>query len=288
MLRICALFVLFGVSAVMQAQEISVTPDVVYGHKHGMALTFDVFTPKNANGSGVLNIVSGGWRSRWRPHEESQKLYQPLLDEGFTVFAVRHGSSPKYAIPEIVPDVQRAARYIRLNATQLGVDANRLGVWGQSAGGHLSLMLGNASDNGNPLSEDPVLRVSDRVAAVAAIYPPVDFRPAAMAASPDVTNTRYPALDFIFRSNSDSSEIEAYSPIMHVSSDDPPTLLVHGDSDALVNVSNSYNLFAVFQDHNVESKLVIVPGADHGFHGDDLVLATSEIVNWFSEHLILQ
>ena len=282
MLRTCALFVLFGVFAVVQSQEVSVTPDVVYGHKHGMALTLDVFTPKNANGSGVLNIVSGGWRSRWRPHEDSQKLYQPLLDEGFTVFAVRHGSSPKYTMPEIVPDIQRAARYIRLNATQLGVDANRLGVWGQSAGGHLSLLLGNASDNGDPLSEDPILRVSNRVAAVAAIYPPVDFRPTARATSPDVTNTRYPALDF------DLSEVEAYSPIMHVSSDDPPTLLVHGDSDSLVDVSNSYDLFAVFQEHSVESKLVIVPGAGHGFHGDDLVLATSEIVDWFAQHLIPQ
>ena len=152
MIRFSALFVLLSVTAVTQTQEISVTPDVVYGHKHGMALTFDVFTPNNANGSGVLNIVSGGWRSRWRPHEESQKIYQPLLDQGFTVFAVRHGSSPKYEIPEIVPDVQRATRYIRLNATQLGVDPDRLGVWGQSAGGHLSLMLGNVSDNGNPLS----------------------------------------------------------------------------------------------------------------------------------------
>lgn len=279
MIRFSALFVLLSVTAVTQTQEISVTPDVVYGHKHGMALTFDVFTPNNANGSGVLNIVSGGWRSRWRPHEESQKIYQPLLDQGFTVFAVRHGSSPKYEIPEIVPDVQRATRYIRLNATQLGVDPDRLGVWGQSAGGHLSLMLGNVSDNGNPLSDDPVLRVSNRVAAVAAIYPPVDFRPAARAASPGITNTRYPALDF------DISEIETYSPIMHVSSDDPPTLLVHGDSDSLVDVSNSYDLYAVFQNHNVESKLVIVPGANHGFHGDDLVLSTTEIVNWFAEHL---
>jgi len=279
MIRFSALFFLLGVSAVTQSQEVTVTPDVVYGHKHGMALTFDVFTPNSVNGSGVINIVSGGWRSRWRPHEESQKLYQPLLDRGFTVFAVRHGSSPKYKMPEIVPDVQRAVRYIRLNAMQLGVDENRLGVWGQSAGGHLSLMLGNLSDNGNPLSDDPVLQVSNHVSAVVAIYPPVDFRPAARAASPGITNTRYPALDF------DRSEIEMYSPIMHVSSDDPPTLLVHGDSDSLVDVSNSYDLYAVFQEHNVESKLVIVPGANHGFYGDDLELSTTEIVNWFSEHL---
>ena len=50
------------------AQDVTVTPDVVYGHKYGMALTFDVFTPADANGAAVLNMVSGGWRSVWRPH----------------------------------------------------------------------------------------------------------------------------------------------------------------------------------------------------------------------------
>ena len=127
------------------AQDVTVTPDVVYGHKYGMALTFDVFEPANANGAAVLNIVSGGWRSAWRPHDVSQARYQALLDAGFTVFAVRHGSSPKYVLPEIVPDVRRAVRYIRLNARRLGVDPERLGVWGGSASAHVSPSIPMAS-----------------------------------------------------------------------------------------------------------------------------------------------
>ncbi|HIM50327.1 MAG TPA: alpha/beta hydrolase [Acidobacteria bacterium] len=245
-----------------------------------MALTFDVFTPANANGAAVLNMVSGGWRSQWRPAEVSQRRYQPLLDVGLTVFAVRHGSSPKFVIPEIVPDVRRAVRYIRLNARRLGVDANRLGVWGGSAGGHLSLILGNASDNGDPSSEDPVLRVSSRVAAVVAYFPPVDLRPLARGASPDNGgNRRFPALNF------DVSEASAVSPIVHVSSDDPPTLLIHGDADGLVPVSNSHDIYAAFQEHGVESKVIIIPGADHGFRGEDAQLATAAMVDWFVEHL---
>ena len=280
MIAVVALFSLLAVGPVAaQGQEVAVTPDVVYGHKYGMALTFDVFTPASASGAAVLNMVSGGWRSQWRPHDVSQQRYQALLDAGFTVFAVRHGSSPKYAIPEIVPDVRRAVRYIRLNARQLGVDPNRLGVWGGSAGGHLSLMLGNASDGGDPSSEDPVLKVSDRVAAVVAYYPPVDLRPRARAASPDITNTRFPALNF------DGSEVSAYSPIIHVSADDPPTLLIHGDSDALVDVSNSHEIYAAFQEHGVESKVIIIPGADHGFRGEDAELATAAMVEWFVDHL---
>ena len=279
-IAIVALFCLLVVGPVaVQAQEVTVTPDVVYGHKYGMALTFDVFTPANASGAAVLNMVSGGWRSQWRPHDVSQRRYQALLDAGFTVFAVRHGSSPKYVIPEIVPDVRRAVRYIRLNARQLGVDATRLGVQGGSAGGHLSLLLGNASDNGDPSSEDPVLRVSDRVAAVVAYYPPVDLRPMARAISLENPKTRFPALNF------DRSEASAVSPIVHVSSDDPPTLLIHGDADGLVPVSNSHDIYAVFQEHGVESKVIIIPGADHGFRGADAELATAAMVAWFVDHL---
>ena len=261
------------------AQEVAVTPDVVYGHKYGMALTFDVFTPANANGAAVLNMVSGGWRSAWRPHAASQRRYQALLDAGFTVLAVRHGSSPKFILPEIVPDVRRAVRYVRLNARRLGVDPNRLGVWGGSAGGHLSLMLGLASDAGDPSAEDAVLRTGNRVAAVVAYYPPVDLRPLARGITGENPNTRFPALNF------DPADAHSVSPIVHVSGDDPPTLLIHGDADGLVPVSNSHDMYAALQEHGVESKVIVIPGAGHGFRGADAELAMTALVDWFAQHL---
>ena len=261
------------------AQEVTVTPDVVYGHKYGMALTFDVFTPADANGAAVLNMVSGGWRSAWRPHARSQRQYQALLDAGFTVLAVRHGSSPKFVLPEIVPDVRRAVRYIKINARGLGVDPNRLGVWGGSAGGHLSLMLGTASDEGDSSAEDAVLRAGNRVAAVVAYYPPVDLRPLARGIDPEVGNTRFPALNF------DPSDAASVSPIVHVSADDPPTLLIHGDADGLVPVSNSHEMYAALQEHGVKSKVIIIPDADHGFRGADAELAMTALVDWFVQHL---
>ena len=69
---------------------------------------------------------------------------------GFTVFAVRHGSSPLFKVPDAVDDVRRATRYIKANAREWGVDPDRLGVFGGSAGGHLSLMLGTTGDAGDP------------------------------------------------------------------------------------------------------------------------------------------
>ena len=141
----------------------------------GMALTFDVLKPATANGAGVLFMVSGGWVSSWSPPEQTATRFEALLDGGFTVFAVRHGSSPLFKVPDAVDDVRRATRYIKANAREWGVDPDRLGVFGGSAGGHLSLMLGTTGDAGDPAASDPVLRESSKVAAVVAYFPPVDL-----------------------------------------------------------------------------------------------------------------
>ena len=122
--------------------------DVVYGRKFGTALTMDVFTPRaNANGAAVVWVVSGGWFSA---HEAiSPDLIAELLKRGYTVFAVVHGSQPRFTIPEIVKDMNRAVRFIRYHAKDYHIDPDRIGITGASAGGHLSLMQGTAGDTGD-------------------------------------------------------------------------------------------------------------------------------------------
>ena len=78
----------------------------------------------------------------------------PFLDRGYTVFAVMHGSQPKYTVPEIVDDVHRAVRYVKHNAKKYGIDPDKLGATGGSAGGHLSLMMGRAGDPGGAGAAD--------------------------------------------------------------------------------------------------------------------------------------
>src|SRR5215510_12691729 len=89
--------------------------DVIYGRKFGTALTMDVFTPKeNANGAGVILCVSGGWFSS---HENiNLAFFKEFLKRGYTVFAVVHGSQPKFNLEEITQDMHRATRYIRAHA----------------------------------------------------------------------------------------------------------------------------------------------------------------------------
>jgi acetyl esterase/lipase len=250
-----------------------------------MALTFDVLKPKkNANGAAVIFMVSGGWVSTYAPPQQMATRFQDLLDKGFTVIPVRHGSSPKYFIPEIVSDVRRAVRYIRYNAKQWGVDPDRLGVFGGSAGGHLSLMLGTASDNGDPNAKEEFLKVSDRVASVVAYFPPVDLRPITRGVNPPPLvpgkPDRFPALNF------EKEKAPDYSPILHVSPDDPPTLLIHGDKDQLVPISNSKIIYEAFQKNNVKTQFITIEGAEHGFRGEDAKRASAAMVAWFEQTLL--
>src|SRR5262249_30363964 len=91
--------------------------DVVYGRKHGMALTMDVFTPTaNANGAAIVWIVSGGWFSAHGAI--NPRMIDEFLKRGYTVFAVVHGSQPRFTIPEITEDLNRAVRFIRHNAKE--------------------------------------------------------------------------------------------------------------------------------------------------------------------------
>ncbi|MEZ6133990.1 MAG: alpha/beta hydrolase [Pirellulaceae bacterium] len=264
-----------------QAADVTISPDVVYGHKLGLAMTFDVFTPSaGANGAAVLFMVSGGWYSKWSPPEQLESMFKPLTDKGFTVFAVRHGSSPKFSISEAVADVRRSVRFIRFNAERFGIDPDRIGVFGMSAGGHLSLMLGTASDEGDAAAKDPVDRVSDRVAAVVAYVAPTDLRIMAQDA-PD----RLPAYKNFPALAIDMKTAEADSPLLHVTADDPPTLLLAGAKDELVPVEHSRNIEAVFEKAKVISELIEFENAGHGFTGQDAAKANSAMVNWFVTHL---
>jgi acetyl esterase/lipase len=260
--------------ATVATESVSITADVVYGHKDGMALFYDVFTPPKANGTAVLYMVSGGWFSRWQEPEGRLKGFQPLLDRGITVIAVHHGSAPLFKVPEAVADVRRAVRHVRINAASYGIDANRLGVWGGSAGGHLSLMLGLASDNGKPESKDPVEHVSDAVKAVVAYYPPVDLR---RMTGP---SERFPALDF------DNKLAADISPILFVDRADPPTLIIHGNADKLVNISSGKSIYEALKKAGVVTEFIEIDGGDHGFtNPEHRARAGKAMAEWFAAQL---
>ena len=259
-----------------------IEPDIVYGHKHGLAMTMDLYHPDGKpNQAAILFMMSGGWVSRWAPPERTRPLFAPYLAKGFKVFAVRHGSSPRYSIPEAVSDVRRAVRFVHGNAKRYGVDTKRLGVMGMSAGGHLALMLGTTGDDGEAKAKDPMDRNASRVAAVAALVPPTDLRVAVWDAPESLPAYReFPAL------NLDLKKAGTHSPLTHVTSDDAPALVIMGAEDELVPPRHGEWIAEAFKKKDVRHKLMIIPDAGHDLGGQkNLPTVVDEVVSWFEEHL---
>jgi acetyl esterase/lipase len=272
--------------------------DVIYARKFGSALTMDVFTPRaNANGAAVIWAVSGGWYSG---HEGiNTGFLDELLKRGYTVFAVVHGSQPKYTIPEVLEDMNRAVRFIRYHAKDYHIDPDRIGISGGSAGGHLSLMQGTAGDLGNKTAKDPIDRESSRVQAVGCYFPPTDFlnygKPGEIAIGCGTLKDFKAPFDFheydparkCFMPVTDVGRILAIgrqiSPINHVSPDDPPTLIIHGDKDFLVPIQQAELILDKLKAAGVETKLVVKPGEGHGWKDWHKDMAT--IADWFDAHL---
>ncbi len=258
-----------------QLEGIAVQPDVIYGHKDGMALTYDVFTPtKNPKNIGLLFMVSGGWVSQWAPPEQTVGLFRPLLERGFTVMAVRHGSSPRYVIPEVAGDIRLALKHISSHASDYHVDPKRLGVFGGSAGGHLSLLLGTTTNQGKTAT---TIGDAPYVAAVVALYPPTDLAPYVDPKSP--LREQFPALKF------DPNKAPDYSPLSQVTADDAPSLLIHGDKDELVPLWHSEKIRDAFTAVHVDNQLVVIEGAAHGFDAEGTKLMYDKMIAWFEKHL---
>ena len=273
--------------------------DIVYGYKFGTALTMDVCTPKKeANRIGVILVASAGFVSS---HDlVSPAFIEPLTKRGYTVFAVFHGSQPRYTVPEIIQDINRSVRFIRYHAKEYGIDPERIGIMGASAGGHLSLMLGTAGDQGDPKAKDPVNRISNRVQAVACFFPPTDFLNygkmgdakihAIDHAPPYRAAFDYRELDEqskLWVPINDKNRLEEIarqiSPIYHVTPDDPPTLIIHGDQDKLVPLQQSELIIEKLRKAGVKATLVVKRGAGHGWLGinnDEI-----QLIAWFDNYL---
>jgi len=260
--------------------------DLIYGRKFGTALTLDVFTPSKPNGLGLFFMVSGGFFSS---HEAiNPKMYQPFLNRGYTVFAVVHGSQPRFVIPEIVDDIHRAIRFVKSNAKKFGVDPARMGIMGGSAGGHLSLTMGTQGRPGKADAKDPIDRESSTVHAVACFFPPTDFLNYGKAGEDAVGVGTLAFFKPAFGPKSDTAESRAVygkeiSPIEFLTAKSAPTLIVHGDADKLVPIQQAEIFVKKAQGLGVEAKLVVREGKDHGWPGmeSDLEL----FADWFDKYL---
>lgn len=281
----CLLTTLLVSAQPAPATDVTRVRDVIYQKRDGFTLTLDVFKPAKPNGAAIIKIISGGWNSNHNGIGDGG-----WTKAGYTTFVVVHGSQPRFHIDEIVTDVQRAVRFVRASAATYGIDPDKIGVTGGSAGGHLSLMLAVKGDAGNAKAADPVDRTSSAVNAVACFYPPTDF--ISWIDENDGLNgvgplaTRKPAFGPKIETPEGMLAMgKALSPINFIAKTQPPIYIVQGDNDALVHYSQALRFQSKSAAAGATCEVLIREGAGHGGWkemGED----NARMAEWFDLHLL--
>ena len=236
---------------------VCVYPDIVYRHAGARRPRLDVYLPRRggpppSGRPAVVAIHGGGWRGGTK--NSYGREVARLAGRGFAVVSVEYVlSSPGHPTwPDNLDDVREAVRWVRRHATFYGIDPHRIAALGSSAGGHLAELLGT-----NALGDDPEARVD----AVVNLYGPSDL--AGLFRSPGAV---MPLRMYLGRDPKDGPELyAAASPIAHASGTSAPTLLIHGEADQLVPVSQSLAMAAKLCGAGVPAEVFVVPRAAHAF-----------------------
>lgn len=242
--------------------------DLEYARVGQRSLRLDVYVPQQADRPLplVVWIHGGGWRRGSKDRCPAARL----VPQGFVAASIQYRLSDEAKFPAQIEDCKAAIRWLRANAGRFSIDAERIGVWGASAGGHLAALLGTSGDVRQLEGELGNLDQSSRVQAVCDFFGPTDFLQMDDHAPPGA-RLRHNAPDSPeslliggpIPENQD--KVRQANPITYVTPDDPPFLIVHGDRDPLVPLHQSQLLAEALRQAGVPVQLEIVRGAGHGF-----------------------
>lgn len=240
-------------------RDLEYIPDGHERHKLDLHLTAPSDTPLPL----IIWVHGGGWQNGSK--ENCPPLRQGYLEKGYAIASINYRLSQHAVFPAQIEDCKAAVRWLRAHAEKYGLDPNRFGAWGSSAGGHLVALLGTSGDV-KAFEVGPHLEQSSRVQAVCDYFGPSDFM--ALAKSRDASR---PATFMSPESRliggfvlDHPDKVARANPITYVSADDPPFLIVHGDSDSVVPLAQSSMLFEAMQRTGLDVRFHTIRGAAHG------------------------
>lgn len=242
--------------------------DITYAEVDGRELLLDVYSREPRPERPVPVVVwvhGGGWRGG---SKDRINRSLPILEHGYGFVSVGYRLSGEALFPAAIADVKAAFRWVRANATQYGFDAQRVGAWGSSAGGHLVALLGTAHEvaEWDTMHEENA-GVSSRPDAVCNWFGPSDFlRMNDFPGRIDHDAAESPESRFIGGPIQEHpAKVQRANPISYVTADDPPMLHMHGEKDQSVPYNQSELLHAALQAADLDTTLYKVSNADHGF-----------------------
>jgi acetyl esterase/lipase len=270
------------------AQELKVPETVLfekgieYSNPDDQHLQLNMARPKMGDGPfpAILCIHGGGFRTGHR--DGYNALCVTLAQHGFVAATVSYRLAPKYPFPAAVHDTKAAVRWLRARARDYKIDPDRIGATGGSAGGHLAQFLavtrGVAEFEGNGGHPEQ----SSGVACVVNVYGPSDFTKS-YGKSVDAAEV----LPLFLGGNLETARHRhiVASPLYWVTPDAAPTLCIHGTEDKYVAHEQAIWLIEKLKAADVEAELLTLPGAGHGFKGEDAARAEQALIAFFEKQL---
>jgi len=255
-------FFCLGRNMKIQQGRVSIKEGIVIGEGDGRSLEADIFLPplEEKNRPAVLFIHGGGWIEGDRSQLRGYGILLARL--GFVCMCNSYRLSNESIWPAQIQDVNCAIRYLRANATDLGLDPDRIGVSGNSAGGHLSLMAAATNYDQIFEGEGGSNEVSSEIKAVCAIYPPTTIRQLEML------NPLENAFLMLMGKEAKKEDYDKASPLNYVTEDYPPCMLIHGSTDSVVRLKDSTKFYEKLIEFNRPASLHIFSEEEHAFDGE--------------------
>ncbi len=270
------------------AQELKIPEGVIfekgieYSNPDDQHLQLNIARPKTGEGPfpAVICIHGGGFRAGHR--DGYNGLCLKLAERGYVAVTVSYRLAPKYQFPAAVHDTKAAVRWLRAHARDYNIDPRRIGTTGGSAGGHLAQFLGVTSGVAMFEGDGGNADQSSAVACVVNVYGPSDFTKS-YGKSVDAAEV----LPLFLGGNLETSRHRhiVSSPLYWVTPNAAPTLCIHGTEDKYVAHEQAVWLIDRLRAADVEAELLTLPGAGHGFKGEDAARAEAALFAFFDLHL---
>jgi len=238
--------------------------------------TLDLYRPGTlfVTAPAVVIIHGGGFHGGDKADDRETGIAHALAEQGYVCASINYALSTQEnrwsAWPQNLRDCRNAVRFLRANADLYGVEPDRIGVIGASAGGYLALMLAYTQPDDDPDGIDSEKHISAHVEAVVDLYAPTTFN------GTDLAITPLP----------EGLDAATLSPLSYMAPGGPPILILHGTEDDVVPLEHSRRLADAAAEAGVDCSLVLVDGAAHSFDLQPPRLDLQPMVlNFFNKHL---
>jgi pectinesterase len=251
-------------------ESVKVERDIVYAGYGDREVMLDLYLPKHPPSDKIPCIVvihGGGWRNGDKTKFARQAAY--LADQGFAAACIGYRLLPEVKFPDPILDCKAAVRWVRAHAAEHGIDPDRIGATGGSAGGHLTAMLATSHKVKELEGEGGSAGASSRIQAAVAMAPPCDM-------------SRYAE-----RTGADPALARLISPIAHVDADSAPMLMIHSTNDRVVPLAQSEAMLTKCRELDLIAEVVRIENGGHAFWNQNRWFdeVMNKTVAFFREHL---